>query len=178
LWATEQDLPVVIRYPKACCPSELDEFYLPIEIGKGVLIKYASLLSDIRPAAKGFEAKTLIVCTGGILPEALTASRCLSQQNNYCDVYNLRFLKPLNKEYFTNLVKPYDYIVFVEDGVRIGGIGTFLESLLQRTYEDKKTAVCGFPDRYIAQGKRQDILEEAHLSSTHIIRKVLEIQKK
>jgi len=176
-WATEQDLPVVIRYPKACCPSELDELSLPIEIGKGVLIKHTSLLSDIRPAAKDSKAKTLIVCTGGILPEALTASRCLSQQNNYCDVYNLRFLKPLNKEYFTNLVKPYDYIVFVEDGVRIGGIGTFLESLLQRTYEVKKTAVCGFPDRYIAQGKKQDILEEAHLSSTHIIRKVLEIQK-
>ena len=40
LWATEQALPVVIRYPKACCPSELDELYLPIEIGKGVLIAF------------------------------------------------------------------------------------------------------------------------------------------
>lgn len=178
LWATEQDLPVIIRYPKACCPSELDELFLPIEIGKGVLIKYTSVLSPSRTAEYPQEAKTLIVCTGGILPEALTASRCLAQQNNFCDVYNLRFLKPLNKEYFTNTVKPYDYIVFVEDGIRIGGIGTFLESLLQRTYKDKKTAVCGFPDHYIVQGKRQDILEEAHLSSTHIIRKVQEIQSK
>lgn len=177
LWATEQNLPVVIRYPKACCPSELDELYLPIENGKGVLIKHTSLLSAVQTGKEG-EADTLIVCTGGLLPEAVTASRCLAQQNNCCDIYNLRFLKPLNKEYFIELVKPYSYIVFVEDGVRIGGIGTFLESLLQRTLQNKKTAVCGFPDRFLAQGKRQDILEEAHLSSTHIIRKILELQQR
>jgi 1-deoxy-D-xylulose-5-phosphate synthase len=177
LWATDQDIPVVIRYPKACCPPEINELYLPLEIGKGVLLRYHSFISDAAPS-NCEKAKTLIVCTGGILPEAITASRCLFQQQNFCDVYNLRFLKPLNKEYFTDLVNPYDYIIFVEDGIRIGGIGTFLESLLQREYGNKKTAVCGFPDRYIPQGKRQDILDEAHLSSTHIIRKILEIQKK
>ena len=91
------------------------------------------------------------------------------------DIYNLRFLKPLDKKYFIEIASRYDHIVFVEDGIRIGGIGTYLESLLQRSLEGKKTAVCGFPDRFLAQGKRSDILEEAHLSPSHLARKMLSL---
>ncbi len=173
-WAVEQKLSVVIRYPKMSCPPEEDEFMLPVEIGRGVLLK----------SNKNFEgessADTLFVCTGGIFSEVKKTTELLAQgfenQKINCDVYNLRFLKPLDKEYFLQIVKPYKYIVFVEDGIRIGGIGTYLESLLQRSYVGKKTAVCGFPDKFVPQGKRQDILESAHLSPEFLAKKVLRLR--
>ena len=62
--------------------------------------------------------------------------------------------------------------MFVEDGIRIGGIGTYLESLLQRRTTGKKTHVCGFPDRFIGQGKRPEILEDAHLNPERLAKKM------
>lgn len=176
-WAVEQNLPVVIRYPKANCPPEIEEFSFPIEIGRGVLIR------------QKFEAdknsRMLFVCTGGIYPEVYESVKMLYQktkdegqknQGVLCDIYNLRFLKPLDKEYFLEIVKDYDYIVFVEDGIRIGGIGTYLESLLQRTYTGKKTAVCGFPNRFIIQGTREEILEHSHLCADYLAKKMVRLR--
>ena len=170
-WAVNQKLSVVIRYPKMSCPPEENEFLLPIEIGRGVLLKLPNQEEN---------ADTLFVCTGGIFSEVKKSVEILSQgfenEKINCDIYNLRFLKPLDKEYFLQIVKPYKYIIFVEDGIRIGGIGTYLESLLQRSYVGKKTAVCGFPDRFVPQGKRQDILESVHLSPEFLAKKVLRLR--
>lgn len=161
-WAVQQNLSVIIRYPKASCPEEEKEFAVPFEIGRGVLLR-----------DENFDSKTLFVCTGGIFPEVKEAQKILLKDNIHADIYNLRFLKPLDKKYFLEVVKAYDNIIFVEDGIRIGGIGTYLESLLQRTYIDKNTAVCGFHDKFISQGKRADILEEAHLSPEYLAKKAL-----
>lgn len=182
LWAIDQTLPVVIRYPKASCPEEQNAFMEPIQIGRGVLISHNDFAKEIstkvctREELSG-KANVLYVCTGGIFPEVLTAAKSLCMQNILTDIYNLRFLKPLDKDYFLNIVKNYQYIVFVEDGARIGGIGTYLESLLQRTYTGKRTAVCGFHDHFVPQGKRIDILENTHLTSTYLIQKVHQLQK-
>ena len=174
-WSTEQKLPVVIRYPKMSCPPEEGEFLLPVEIGRGVLLK-----SQKESEGTSIQSDTLFVCTGGIFSEVKQATKLLKDgfenQKIDCDVYNLRFLKPLDKEYFLQVVKPYKYIIFVEDGIRIGGIGTYLESLLQRSYIGKKTAVCGFPDKFVPQGKRCDILETTHLSPEHLAKKILRLR--
>ena len=161
-WAVEQSFPVVIRYPKGQIPKENLEVASPIECGKGVLIKNK----------KNEKTECLYVCTGGILPEVEKATEILSQKNINPDIYNLRFLKPLDKEYFLSIVENYSKIVFVEDGIRIGGIGTYLESLLQRRTTGKKTHVCGFPDRFIGQGKRPEILEDAHLNPERLAKKM------
>ena len=161
-WAVDQSFPVVIRYPKGQIPKENQEVASPIECGKGVLIKNK----------KNEKTECLYVCTGGILPEVEKATEILSQKNINPDIYNLRFLKPLDKEYFLSIVENYSKIVFVEDGIRIGGIGTYLESLLQRRTTGKKTHVCGFPDRFIGQGKRPEILEDAHLNPDRLAKKM------
>ncbi len=165
-WAVQQNCPVVIRYPKNLCPAEQPVFADAIECGRGVLIPSSA---DTAPA------ENLFVCTGGIFPEVQKAAENLAEAQIPCDIYNLRFMKPLDKEYFITLAERYQRIVFVEDGIRIGGIGTYLESLLTRCGTRKKMAVCGFPDRFIAQGKRSDILEEAHLSPAHLERKMKEL---
>ena len=117
---------------------------------------------------------------GGIFSEVKQATKLLKDgfenQKVNCDIYNLRFLKPLDKDYFLQIVKPYKYIIFVEDGIRIGGIGTYLESLLQRSYVGKKTAVCGFPDKFVPQGKRHDILQNLHLSPEYLAKKLLRLR--
>ena len=151
-WALTQNLPVVIRYPKSSCPTEHEAFSLPMKEGCGVMVSTAE------------ESKLLFVCTGGIFPEVLEASRQLLLKGIPNDIYNLRFIKPLNQEHFLNIVAEYDAVVFVEDGVRIGGIGAYLESLIHVHFPKIRSKVCGFSDNFIPQGKRSQILESAGLA--------------
>ena len=126
---------------------------------------------------KSVDAKGLIDCLLSVLVYNEILHNEIDNQVVNCHIYNLRFLKPLDKNYFLEIVKPYKNIIFVEDGIRIGGIGTYLESLLQRSYVGKKTAVCGFPDKFIPQGKRNDILENAHLSPDYLAKKVIRLRE-
>ncbi len=169
-WAAVQPAAVVIRYPKAVCPRELEEYQEPIVKGRGVLIRNVSDSSNSgikeRDLSGSAEEKKplLFVCTGGIAPEVLEAARKVAETGECCHVYNLRFLKPLDKDYFVNLASGYRAILFVEDGMRIGGIGTYLESLLVRNRVACRTGVSGFHDEFVPQGNRAQILEYAHLS--------------
>lgn len=190
-WALKQNSPVVIRYPKALCPSEYDEFSQSICIGRGVLLKNPALpknsvsetVSAKNPAAETSAAekniqsknKILLVCTGGIFPEVLEAACELQKQGKSADIYNLRFLKPLDKAYFLSVASAYERVLFIEDGIRIGGIGTYLESLLDRHLDGKKTGVSGFPDRFLAQGTREEILQDAHLDGSSLAHKALKM---
>ena len=166
-WATTQEKSVVIRYPKAECPQELPQYAEPIQIGQGVLIPHA------KSAQK--KAAMLFVCTGGIIDEVQNAQEKLEKEHIISDIYNLRFLKPLDKNHFLETAKNYDKIFFVEDGIRIGGIGTYLESLLERSFESKATLVSGFPDKFLPQGSRKEILHEAHLTGEFLAKKALRL---
>lgn len=191
-WAIKQDVPVIIRYPKSSCPVEqtvfesafetgrgvlvrMDEFVLSAEEGNGIIVDPPSEQEVTIPENCDRKAKRLFVCTGGIFPEVFAAARFLKNNGFNCDIYNLRFLKPLDKDYFISIARQYDDIVFVEDGIRIGGIGTYLESLLNRYHVDRNTAVQGFKDTFVPQGKRSEILSDAHLSPVHLARKMLSL---
>lgn len=165
-WALNSNEPVVIRYPKSSCPTECAMFNAPFVKGCGVLVS----------AVEG--ASILFVCTGGIFPEVLDASRQVLHAGIANDIYNLRFLKPLNKEFFLSVVADYDAVIFVEDGVRIGGIGTYLESLVHVTFPHIHSVVCGFPDAFFKQGKRSEVLEFANLAPHQLANVALKIAKK
>ncbi len=164
-WAVKQTTPVIIRYPKSVCPLEMEPYNVPIEEGRGVLLRKNDNTKKI--------SDMLFVCTGGIIPEVLDACERLEKSGKTSDVYNLRFLKPLDKAHFLSIAKPYKRILFVEDGIRIGGIGTYLESLLDRNFSGKITMVSGFPDRFLPQGTRKEILHDARLTGELLAKKAL-----
>ncbi|HZK19724.1 MAG TPA: 1-deoxy-D-xylulose-5-phosphate synthase N-terminal domain-containing protein, partial [Treponemataceae bacterium] len=173
-WSLIQTFPVIIRFPKACSPAERVEFSQAIHQGRGVLCKN-NAENSINFKAK----KMLFVCTGGIFPEVEKATKILVQNTDIvADIYNLRFLKPLDKDSFLAVVKKYNTIFFVEDGIRIGGIGTYLESLVNRKLDNKKTVVSGFPDLFLPQGNRKQILEDAHLSPQYLAKKAMRLFEK
>ena len=90
-------------------------------------------------------------------------------QGIHADIYNLRFIKPIDEEFFCELSKPYSFVVFVEEGIATGGVSQFLQLVLMHHNPEKKSAICAFSDAFFAQGKRNEILEEAGLSPTKIV---------
>ena len=97
--------------------------------------------------------------------EVLAAARSLLLQEIYVDIYNIRFIKPIDEEYFLKIVEPYCGICFVEDGVEKGGISEALERLVLKNDRNKKTVIKALPDRFLAHGKRNEIVRDCGLDS-------------
>ena len=131
-------------------------FSLPLETGRGVFTVTAEH-SDV-----------LLVCTGGMYPETAKAVELLGQKGISADIYNLRFLKPIDEAFFLEKTRKYHSILFIEDGAYIGGVGHYLEGLVQKQLLGIKTAVCAFPDTTFMQGSRQDILGSVGLTGEQL----------
>ncbi|MBR5647279.1 MAG: 1-deoxy-D-xylulose-5-phosphate synthase [Treponema sp.] len=163
-YALKSDSAVIIRYPKLSCPRELSEQQLKFDRGRGILIP-----SEKKSNAK----KILIVCTGGMYTEVLEA---VNKSNSVCDIYILRFIKPFDEKYFLKLASDYKGIVFVEDGVKIGGISEYLSLLLNKN-KFFNVKILAFDNRFYEHGNRNQILEEAGLSIKSILSAIKETSK-
>lgn len=162
----------IIRYPKLSCPSERPEFSSEIVEGRGILLKSEDLfpsleasLEDSDSGSSSFASsdRILFVTTGGMYSEVVVASRALLMENLVCDIYDMRFIKPVDREYFLETVKPYKGIVFCEDGIVSGGISEYL-ALLCGENGIRNTRIKAFPEKFYSQGSRSDVLDEADMN--------------
>ncbi len=147
--------PVVIRYPKAVCACECPAFSEPLVSGRGVF------------ALKTGRSDILLVCTGGLYPQAKRAADLLVRKNLFADIYNLRFLKPIDEDFFVQAAQQYETVVILEEGAYIGGVGVHLELILQRS-TSVNARVIAFPDTVFSHGSRDDILSDAGLTGHQI----------
>ena len=169
VWAVNAKKPVVIRYPKLSCPSEHPSFEQKIMEGRGILLKNAEFAPSLSVQFEDSKnhKKILFVCTGGIFDETLIAARNVMAKGVEADIYSLRFIKPFDDNYFASLSKNYDKVVVVEDGVKNGGIGEYIENLLfERGFNN--ILLKSFPDKFIPQGSRSDICESCGMNGVKI----------
>lgn len=159
--------PVVIRYPKLVCSEELDCFRAALDLGKGILIKASDLKSDSKSKSTSKKSSTLLITTGSMINETTSAAISLKAKGISADIYNLRYIKPIDEEYLVSICKGYKKIVIVEDGVKQGGIGEYIEGVLLKA-KLKDIKVLGFPQSFISQGTRAEVLKDAHLSAQDI----------
>ncbi|MCL2209501.1 MAG: 1-deoxy-D-xylulose-5-phosphate synthase [Treponema sp.] len=155
--------PVVIRYPKAYCPDEIDSFSKPVENGRGVWVR------------KDEKSRTCILFTGGLYPEADKAASILENKGINIDLYNLRFLKPLDEDYFISFLGNYSLAVILEEGIKDGGFGEYAASL-ERNKNLKilvlaANSVFYKEDRCV--GTRNELLAGSGLDSLSIVDSIL-----
>ncbi|HEQ71930.1 MAG TPA: 1-deoxy-D-xylulose-5-phosphate synthase [Spirochaetia bacterium] len=144
-WALQQETPVIIRYPRGRIGLDDVDLSAPLVPGQGVLLG-------------GNGGEILITATGGMLVEALEASRLLAARDMPADVYHLRFIKPINEDILAETVARYRSVLFLEDGVVRGGIGEQLAATLAAR-ESRAVCECvGIPDRFVAHGSREELL--------------------
>ena len=176
--------PVLLRWPKASCPSEIETFSKPVHEGRGLLISsevYAPSLSErlLEETEKTSlnPKKILFVTTGGMYSEVLNAARSLLISGKNSDIYVLRFIKPFDESYFTTLASKYDSVVFVEDGIKSGGISEYLELVLKSRECTKNipSKIFAFPDTFEITGTRDQIFETFKIDSESIALGTMEL---
>jgi 1-deoxy-D-xylulose-5-phosphate synthase len=155
-WALSAPGPVMIRYPKASCPPENPAFALPLEPGRGVF------------ARKQAGASLCIAFSGGLYPQALDAAERLAAGGVPADLYNLRFLKPLDEDYFVTLLRGYAGVIIAEEGIRSGGFGEYAAALALREKCETRLACLAADEGYTALGKREELLRANGLDGTGI----------
>lgn len=162
--------PAVLRYPKKECPcdgGDEKKFSKPTKEGVGVFVSANETANAQNKAER--KSEILFVCTGGMYGDVKSACAVLAKRNIFCDIYTLRFIKPLDEKYFLLLAKKYKGIVFVEDGVESGGIS---EKLLLFLYKNKmaNASVKAFPNKFYTHGNREWILEQANMQISDIVK--------
>jgi len=161
-FARSLDVPSMMRYPKAYspCPSGPT---LPIELGRGIFM-------STHPASA-----LLVLAEGPLAYAALEAANQLEQKGIHIDVYNMRFIVPLDEAYFVNVCKRYKGILTLEEGVRLGGIGESIAALLARKNVYARIENLGFEQNPLPQASREELLEAAGLDVSGIVRSLSEM---
>lgn len=158
--------PVAIRYPRGL--SVHPDWQSPferLEVGKGRCVREGNSSAQ----ASGDVA---IITIGHIGNNALEAARLLEQEGVSATVYDMRWLKPLDTDLLDSIaVAGYKRIVTVEDGVRIGGLG----SAVVEYYSSKATRlpdirILGLPDAYVTHGSVSQLQKDCGIDPEGIAR--------
>jgi len=143
--AIEHDGPISLRYPRGeGWGVSMDDEMRSLQIGKAELLRRGR---DIVIAAIGHT----------VIP-ALGAAHDLAPLGINAAVVNSRFVKPLDRELFRELLADTRYLITVEDHSIAGGFGSaLLELLADEGLSDVKIKRLGVPDRFIPHGTQEEL---------------------
>ena len=158
-WAFAAERPVAVRYPRAACTPDSAELSAPFEPGRGVFVRF-------------HQGEVLIVSVGALLPEALRAAHLLAQRGIAADVYNLRFVRPLDEEYLASVLSLYGFAAVVEEGTMHGGVGEAVARLASERGLDTSLRCLGVPDRFLPQATRDELLARCGLDGEGIAHEI------
>ncbi|KQS22296.1 1-deoxy-D-xylulose-5-phosphate synthase [Frigoribacterium sp. Leaf186] len=152
------DAPTVIRFSKGAVGVEHEAVE---RLADGVEVLRRAGHDDV-----------LIVCVGPMAGIGLEVAERLEAQGIGATVVDPRWVVPVPKS-IIELAATHRLVITIEDGVRVGGIGTRVRQDLRGAGVDTAVTELGLPDEFLEHGSRAEILEEAGLTPQHIARDVV-----
>ncbi len=77
--------------------------------------------------------------------------------------YNIRFVKPLDEKMLEMILKEYEHIITIEDGSKIGGMGSAVLEFANRLGSNKKIKIFGIDDTFIEHGTVEELQALCHI---------------
>ncbi len=139
--------PFAIRYPKGrgVMPDWKTDFK-KLEIGKGQMLK------DGKDIA--------VISIGHIGNFATTVAEELEKEKISVAHYDIRYLKPIDKDLLHEVFMKFKKIITLEDGTIVGGLGSeILEFMSDNNYKADVIRL-GIPDKYIGQGTQMELYKK------------------
>ena len=113
----------------------------------------------------------LLVTVGPMAGIGLKVAERLEAQGIGATVVDPRWVVPVPGSVI-ELARDHRIVVSLEDGIRVGGIGTRIRQDLREAGVDTAVTEIGLPDEFLEHGSRADILERVGLTPQHIARDV------
>lgn len=152
------DAPTVLRFSKGSVGNEFDAVRRT-EDGVDVLVEAAH--KDV-----------LIVTVGPMAQLGVQVAERLAAQGIGATVIDPRWVVPV-PESVIGLAAEHRIVISIEDGVRVGGIGTRIRQDLRAAGVDTAVTELGLPDEFLEHGSREYILDKVGLTPQAIARDVV-----
>ena len=147
--------PSSVRYPRGIGSNvKVNNSLKPLEIGK------AKLISDQN-------SKAVILNFGSLIEEAKKVANKLK-----LTLIDMRFVKPLDEKILVKYLSKAELFISIEDGSIMGGAGSAVQEFCSDKQIDIKSILIGIPDKFIEHASRNEMLNEAGLTSEKIISKI------
>lgn len=152
------DRPTVLRFPKGVAPEEIPALR---RLRDGVDVLFEAPSKDV-----------LIVSVGAMAPVALKVADHLSAQGIGATVIDPRWVVPVRQSVL-DLAANHRLVVTLEDGVRVGGIGTRIRQDLRSAQIDTALNELGLPDEFLEHASRSEIMERVGLTAQSIAQEIV-----
>lgn len=150
--------PTVVRFPKGSAPESIPA-ELRLEDGADILRRSPS--KDV-----------LIVAIGPFATTALQVADLLAAQGIGCTVVDPRWVIPVSKSVL-KLAADHRLVVTIEDGLKVGGIGTRIRQEMRSADIDTGLNELGVPSEFLEHAEREEILERLGLTPQAIARDIV-----
>ncbi|KJQ54696.1 1-deoxy-D-xylulose-5-phosphate synthase [Microbacterium sp. SA39] len=152
------DAPTVIRFPKGALADDLPAIER-LDDGVDVL-------------ARGESEDVLIVAIGPFAALAMDVADRLRAQGIGATVIDPRWAIPVQPS-VVSLAAQHRLVITLEDGIRVGGIGTRVRQVLREAGIDTAVDELGLPDEFIDHASRDEILADAGLTASKIAQDIV-----
>jgi 1-deoxy-D-xylulose-5-phosphate synthase len=152
------DAPTVIRFSKGTVATELPAIR---RLEDGVDILHESSAKDV-----------LILTVGAMAETGIQVAKMLSDQGIGSTVVDPRWVIPVPKS-IVKMAADHRLVVTIEDGIRVGGIGTRVRQDLRAAQIDTALSEIGLPDEFLEHASRNEILERVGLTAQSISREIV-----
>nr|WP_217508018.1 1-deoxy-D-xylulose-5-phosphate synthase [Curtobacterium albidum] len=156
------DAPTVLRWSKGSVGPDLP-----------ALRRLSDGVDVLRDPTDGQEPDVLFVAVGSMVPVALDAAALLEAQGIGATVVDPRWVVPIPAS-LVDLAREHRLVITIEDGVRVGGVGTRLRQDLRAAGVDTGVNELGLPDAFIDHASRSQILADVGLTAQAIARDVID----
>lgn len=152
------DGPTVIRFPKGSVSQEIVALR---RLEDGVDVLYESPSKDV-----------LILTVGSMAQMGLQVAKMLADQGIGATVIDPRWVIPVPKS-VVSLASKHRLVVTIEDGIRVGGIGTRVRQDLRAAQVDTALSEIGLPDEFLEHATRDEILDRVGLNAQDVAREIV-----
>jgi 1-deoxy-D-xylulose-5-phosphate synthase len=153
-----KDGPTVIRFAKGSVSEEIKAVR---RLEDGVDVLHESASKDV-----------LILTVGAMAETGLQVAKMLADQGIGATVIDPRWVVPVPKS-VVEAARHHRLVVTIEDGIRVGGIGTRVRQDLRADQIDTALSEIGLPDEFLEHASRAEILERVGLTAQNISREIV-----
>lgn len=156
--ADVNDRPTVLRFAKGAVPDD---------------IVAIDTRGSIDVLAQGESTDVLVVGVGSMVSTALNVAERLADQGIGATVVDPGWVTPVSTD-LIECAAEYGLVVTIEDGVKVGGVGSVIGQALRDNGIDVPTREFGIPAQFIDHASRDQVLADIGLTAQDIARTTAE----
>ncbi|MDR1088694.1 MAG: 1-deoxy-D-xylulose-5-phosphate synthase [Coriobacteriales bacterium] len=181
------DGPVAIRYPRGATPCEETPYGRdgdaaaaddsPATAEDAAAAPLSASDSSLLPLGRANRLRTgkdlALLALGSLVPVALDCARLLSRQGLEASVYDMLWVKPLDREAVRDACHTR-LIATLENGSLEGGFGSAVLEELASQQRFPKVLTFGLPDAFIEHGSQDTLLANLGLTAEEIATRIVQ----